>query len=71
MEMNRRAILRGLGGALTLPLLETRAATKPAPIRFLVVGNPFGMHPEHCQRRSDLSTGSRIGFRFCPIPIME
>ena len=47
MEMNRRAILRGLGGALTLPLLETRAATKPAPIRFLVVGNPFGMHPEH------------------------
>ena len=47
MEMNRRAILRGLGGALTLPLLEARAASKPAPIRFLVVGNPFGMHPEH------------------------
>ena len=47
MDMNRRAILRGIGGALTLPLLETRAATKSAPIRFLVVGNPFGMHPEH------------------------
>ena len=47
MNVNRRTILRGLGGALTLPLLETRAATSPAPIRFLVVGNPFGMHPEH------------------------
>ena len=47
MNVNRRTILRGLGGALTLPLLETRAATAAAPIRFLVVGNPFGMHPEH------------------------
>lgn len=47
MHMNRRAILRGIGGALTLPLLEARAASSPAPIRFLVVGNPFGMHPEH------------------------
>lgn len=47
MTVTRRTILRGLGGALTLPLLESRATTYPAPIRFLVVGNPFGMHPEH------------------------
>ena len=55
---DRRTVLRGIGGALTLPLLDCRAAAggpaTPAaggdaavPTRFLVVGNPLGMHPEH------------------------
>ncbi len=50
MNTNRRTLLKGLGGALTLPLLEgeANAASKDAtPTRFLVVGNPLGMHPEH------------------------
>ena len=48
MDLNRRIALKGIGGALTLPLLETGAATTPPPPkRFLVVGNPLGMHPEH------------------------
>lgn len=48
---NRRALLKGIGGALTLPMLEStsRAAASDddVPMRFLVVGNPFGAHPEH------------------------
>ncbi len=41
-------MLRGLGGALALPLLEAVGAAQGAPpIRFLVVGNPLGMHPNH------------------------
>ena len=46
--MDRRTVLRGLGGALALPLLEAAGPTGGAPpIRFLVVGNPLGMHPDH------------------------
>lgn len=51
MNTNRRTILKGIGGALTLPLLETLSFGAPSPAsvptRFLVVGNPFGAHPEH------------------------
>ena len=52
----RRSLLKGLGGALTLPLLETgvvrsqaaESNAKPQSLtRLLVVGNPLGMHPEH------------------------
>ena len=46
--MNRRTLLQGLGGALTLPLLEGASVARgPVPTRFLAVGNPLGMHPEH------------------------
>ena len=43
--------MKGFGGALALPMLDlqlcaTQAKLTP-PIRFLVVGNPFGAHPEH------------------------
>ncbi|TWT42785.1 hypothetical protein KOR42_46400 [Thalassoglobus neptunius] len=51
MNLNRRMVLKSMGGTLALPLLESLsfAAPRPttAPTRFLVVGNPFGMHPEH------------------------
>ncbi len=48
MNADRRTFLKGLGGALALPLLESQAASQQgAPTRFLVVGNPFGAHPEH------------------------
>lgn len=49
MHTSRRAFLKGLGGTLVLPLLEAHAATTApsVPTRLLVVGNPFGMHPEH------------------------
>jgi len=48
MKIHRRDVLRGLGGALSLPLLESVAgAAEAPPMRFLVVGNPLGMHPEH------------------------
>ena len=54
MSTTRRNILRGFGGALTLPMFESvTASTRSAasqgrpPIRFLVVGNPFGAHPAH------------------------
>ena len=48
MHLNRRLALKGIGGALTLPLLDASgAAAGPPPTRFLVVGNPLGMHPEH------------------------
>ncbi len=56
MNPNRRLLLKGLGGSLTLPLLESQANGQQSllqshdqdvPTRFLVVGNPFGMHPEH------------------------
>lgn len=46
--MDRRTALKGVGGMLALPLLETvRAAPSASPTRFLVVGNPLGMHPDH------------------------
>lgn len=49
MNSTRRKFLQGVGGALALPLLESTALAKSdvAPLRFLVVGNPLGMHPEH------------------------
>jgi len=48
MKTNRRTFIKGIGGALTLPFLEsTGLAGEAAKTRFLVVGNPFGMHPEH------------------------
>ena len=47
-SLNRRTALKGIGGALTLPLLKsTASARQTPPTRFLVVGNPLGMHPEH------------------------
>lgn len=46
--MDRRVVLKGIGGALTLPLLEAATPANPAaPLRFLVVGNPLGMHPDN------------------------
>ena len=40
-----------MGGALALPMLESHlgaaAAKAGPPLRFLVVGNPFGAHPMH------------------------
>lgn len=51
MTTTRRNVLKGIGGALTLPLLESFAgaeASEPqTPTRFLVVGNPFGAHPDN------------------------
>lgn len=53
MNTNRRNVLKGLGGVLTLPLLESGicraepASPKGTPTRLLVVGNPLGAHPEH------------------------
>ena len=50
MKSTRRTALKGLGGILSLPMLESvasAAATKGPPMRFLVVGNPFGAHPDH------------------------
>ncbi len=52
-NLNRRNVLRGLGGVLTLPLLESLsygaddATPKVTPTRLLIVGNPLGAHPEH------------------------
>ena len=51
MKSNRRAILKGIGGAVSLPLLESEvnaeSRSSGVPVRFLVVGNPFGAHPEN------------------------
>ncbi|MEM7143808.1 MAG: DUF1552 domain-containing protein [Verrucomicrobiota bacterium] len=48
MNIDRRHFLKGLGGSLALPFLESTAlAGQTTPTRFLVVGNPFGAHPEH------------------------
>ncbi|MDE0874819.1 MAG: DUF1552 domain-containing protein, partial [Acidimicrobiales bacterium] len=52
MNTTRRTLIKGLGGALTLPFLETSplavaSAAGGTPTRFLVVGNPFGMQPDH------------------------
>lgn len=48
MNVKRRTFFKGVGGTLALPLLEsTGAAASASPrTRFLVVGNPFGMHPD-------------------------
>ncbi len=51
MTPSRRTVLKGFGGALSLPFLESgvtaAASDSTVPTRFLVVGNPFGAHPEH------------------------
>lgn len=53
MNVDRRTLLKGIGGALSLPQLESmavasgKAASQEVPMRFLVVGNPFGAHPDH------------------------
>ncbi len=51
MNTTRRTALKGMGGALSLPMLESLsfAAAKASEVltRFLVVGNPFGAHPGH------------------------
>ena len=51
MNINRRTFLKGMGGALALPMLDSfsfgSSANAQAPTRFLVVGNPFGAHPEN------------------------
>ena len=48
MKTDRRTILKGMGGTLALPFLDTHlsAAKSAPPTRFLVVGNPFGAHPD-------------------------
>lgn len=52
MKTNRRNILKGLGGSLTLRMLESSACQsalqQEVPIRFLAVGNPF---EAHCGKR--------------------
>ena len=50
--IRRRQLLKSLGGTLALPLLDSSAhaqntaASAATPTRFLVVGNPFGAHPD-------------------------
>ena len=48
MKTDRRTFIKGMGGTLALPLLESMAgaAAPQVPTRFLVVGNPFGAHPD-------------------------
>jgi len=48
MKTDRRTFLKCAGGALALPLLESVAGAAAAqpPTRLLVVGNPFGAHPD-------------------------
>ena len=51
MMLSRRSFLKGVGGSVALPILESNGATLSAvdrsPLRLLVVGNPFGAHPNH------------------------
>ncbi|MDF1823635.1 MAG: DUF1552 domain-containing protein [Verrucomicrobiales bacterium] len=48
MHTDRRTFIKGIGGTLALPFLESNLiAGATTPTRFLVVANPFGMHPEH------------------------
>ena len=49
MHADRRTFIKGMGGALALPLLESSLTANDAgaPVRLLVVGNPFGAHPDH------------------------
>lgn len=50
-NLARRSLLKGIGGVLSLPMLESMAhatsETAKVPTRFLVVGNPFGAHPDN------------------------
>ncbi|MCR9197384.1 MAG: DUF1552 domain-containing protein [Planctomycetaceae bacterium] len=63
MKATRRTVLQGIGGALSLPLLEASAGdaalSSGPPMRFLVVGNPYGAHPDHFFPR-DFGTDFRI-----------
>lgn len=48
--LDRRRLLQGVGGALTLPMLDSSASAKSttddgSPKRLLVVANPYGAHP--------------------------
>ena len=50
--LDRRSLLQALGGALTLPVLESMSsaattADPGTPTRLLIVGNPFGAHPDN------------------------
>ena len=52
--LTRRSLFGTLGGALALPMMEASATVRTSvdsgsssARRFLVVGNPFGMHPDH------------------------
>ena len=52
--LDRRTLLKVFGGALSLLMLESIASaegaatrTEETPTRLLVVGNPFGAHPDH------------------------
>ena len=51
MSTHRRSLLKGFGGAIALPTLDmhnaSAAAAQPTRTRLLVVGNPFGAHPDH------------------------
>jgi len=44
MTINRRTFLEGLG---VIDVGIVRSAGGAVPTRFLVVGNPLGMHPDH------------------------
>lgn len=53
-SIQRRAVLKGVGVGLTLPLLEATAANRPAangddapPKRLAIISTPFGMAPEN------------------------
>ena len=51
--LDRRHLIRLFGGTLALPMLESTSGSlfgrevNQTPTRLLVVGNPFGAHPEH------------------------
>ena len=52
MNQSRRHLLKGIGGVIALPLLESLASgnvasSESSPTRLLIVGNPFGMHPDY------------------------
>ncbi len=51
LNIGRRSLMKGIGGVLALPLLESMglavSTASSVPTRFLVVGNPFGAHPSN------------------------
>jgi hypothetical protein len=65
-QINRRTILRGLGGAcLSLPILEVMGAESPkfkAPKRFVTMFMPNGVYPGNWNVK-----GEGMGFEFSPI----
>ncbi|MEM8911562.1 MAG: DUF1552 domain-containing protein [Planctomycetota bacterium] len=50
-HLDRRTLFKGIGGSMSLPMLESmaRGSTVASDVstRFLVVGNPFGAHPDN------------------------